>query len=181
VRCLLPIQASIQASNTEVLLPRGFYWLKCRMPLSPFLLPQFHASIIDLFTKTLARKRSLFPRKLIFLHVNNTSRYSIHTRPILDTITNMCLPCFPFSDVKFEDEPRRNAQGYQYVWDGQAWVLRHVVSVLFFHSVIVCCVLLFFFFASCSLRSVTDANRFFTIFRRGTRLLLSIACARAIG
>jgi len=39
----------------------------------------------------------------------------------------MCIPCFPYSDVDFEEEPRRSrrqSQAYQYVWNGQNWVLQ---------------------------------------------------------
>jgi len=39
----------------------------------------------------------------------------------------MCIPCFPYSDVDFEEEPRahkRTTQAYQYVWSGQNWVLQ---------------------------------------------------------
>lgn len=38
-----------------------------------------------------------------------------------------CLPCFPYSDVDFEEEPRARKSAretYQYVWDGQNWVLK---------------------------------------------------------
>lgn len=37
----------------------------------------------------------------------------------------MCIPCFPFSDIEFEDEPRqKKGVVYQYVWNGQNWVLQ---------------------------------------------------------
>lgn len=38
-----------------------------------------------------------------------------------------CIPCFPYSDVDFEEEPRaprRGPEAYQYVWNGQNWVLQ---------------------------------------------------------
>jgi hypothetical protein len=38
-----------------------------------------------------------------------------------------CIPCFPYSDVDFEEEPRarkRASEAYQYVWNGQNWVLQ---------------------------------------------------------
>lgn len=38
-----------------------------------------------------------------------------------------CIPCFPYSDVDFEEEPRaqkRGTEAYQYVWNGQNWVLQ---------------------------------------------------------
>ncbi|OIW33277.1 hypothetical protein CONLIGDRAFT_677075 [Coniochaeta ligniaria NRRL 30616] len=38
-----------------------------------------------------------------------------------------CIPCFPYSEVDFEEEPRaqkRAGEAYQYVWNGQNWVLQ---------------------------------------------------------
>ena len=42
----------------------------------------------------------------------------------------MCLPCFPFSEAKYERNDDAGGQ-YQYVWNGQSWVLRKKVSQLF--------------------------------------------------
>jgi hypothetical protein len=40
-----------------------------------------------------------------------------------ETSIKMC-PCFPFSDVEFEEEPRqKKGNVYQYVWNGQNWEL----------------------------------------------------------
>lgn len=48
-----------------------------------------------------------------------------------------CIPCFPFTDAELEDEPRPKHPAFHYAWDGQAWVLRQVVSIAFIHSSLV--------------------------------------------
>lgn len=40
----------------------------------------------------------------------------------------MCLPCFSFSKAQYERGDRQPARQYQYVWNGQAWVLQDSVS-----------------------------------------------------
>ncbi len=41
--------------------------------------------------------------------------------------SKMCLPCFSFSNAQYERGNRSGYQ-YQYVWNGQTWVLRDTVS-----------------------------------------------------
>jgi hypothetical protein len=40
----------------------------------------------------------------------------------------MCLPCFSFSNAQYERGDRQPTRQYQYVWNGQAWVLQEAVS-----------------------------------------------------
>jgi hypothetical protein len=42
----------------------------------------------------------------------------------------MCLPCFSFSNAQCERGNRVPVRQYQYVWNGQTWVLRDTVSIL---------------------------------------------------
>jgi hypothetical protein len=42
--------------------------------------------------------------------------------------SNMCLPCFSFSNAQYERGNRVPLRQYQYVWNGQTWVLRDTVS-----------------------------------------------------
>ena len=40
----------------------------------------------------------------------------------------MCLPCFPFSNAQYERGNSQSGYQFQYVWNGQTWVLRNTVS-----------------------------------------------------
>lgn len=47
---------------------------------------------------------------------------------LLDVHDKMCLPCFSFSNAQYERGNRQPTRQYQYVWNGQAWVLHDTVS-----------------------------------------------------
>lgn len=56
---------------------------------------------------------------------NTTISSQNHRRISREAIIKMCIPCFPFSDVEFEEEPRqKKGNVYQYVWNGQNWELQ---------------------------------------------------------
>jgi hypothetical protein len=59
---------------------------------------------------------------LLYHHNTNTTLLSLQAR------SKMCLPCFSFSKAQYERGNRQPVRQYQYVWNGQTWLLRDSVS-----------------------------------------------------